>query len=296
VHALPFAFDEFIEKLKNDSLYLITDDFAMQYERTHLYIVLWTKLYRKKAWREEELAKLQQLRQDTHSIPVAIGLIHQSIMMRTDDEAIHIIHSIKEEAAPYMLFWLEMLKAGRDWKRMGPFVEAFATLLRAYLYQLDDSYSRMDFTRWALKAISDYCILNQKIELYEKMLIATLPYSYRIYDDYLFEHQYYEKWSDLQAYIGLDIGSIASDKIKVLQKEDPHVLLPLYHQSIQGHINMKNRGNYREAVKQLKKLRTLYKKLKRQEEFQQFIDTLLDRTKRLRAFRQECERGKLIHA
>ncbi|WP_237562943.1 SWIM zinc finger family protein [Bacillus dakarensis] len=296
VHAMPFAFDEFIARLKDDCIYLLAEDFDLEFERTHLYVVLWTKLYKKKGWREQETKKLQELYEQTHTVPLLLGSAHQHIMLRDDDRALKILQHLEEEAAPYMLFWLEMLKASKDWKRMGPFVDIFANMLQGYIKELHDTYARMEFTRWALKAVSVYCIENHKFDLYEKILVQTLPYSYRIYDDFLFEQKQYDKWSDLQVYIGYDISSLSNDKLKALQKEEPTVLLPLYHQSVQQQINLKNRSSYRVAVKHLKKLRTIYKKLKREDDWQQFLSVLLENTKRLRAFQEECERGKLINA
>jgi sulfur transfer protein SufE len=59
---------------------------------------------------------------------------------------------------------------------------------------------------------------------------------------------------------------------------------------------VKNREHYKEAVRKLKKLRMLYKKLKRLSEWEEFLDILMTRTKRLRAFHEECRKGKLIDA
>ena len=89
---------------------------------------------------------------------------------------------------------------------------------------------------------------------------------------------------------------ISSDRIKILQNNAPEVLLPLYHQAIQADIDGKNRTYYKQAVRKLKKLRTLYKKMKRLDDWNDYFDILLTRTKRLRAFQEECKRGKLIDA
>ena len=59
-------------------------------------------------------------------------------------------------------------------------------------------------------------------------------------------------------------------------------------------ISQKNRSSYKVAVRVLKKLRTVYKKLKRTSEWEAFFSQLLERHKRLRAFHAECERSKLI--
>lgn len=293
VQALPFAFDSFMEKLKNDSTTLVSGDYVLEFERTHLYIILWTRLFKKKTWQEEELTQLQTYEK---TLPVLIATIHQLIMLREDDKALRLLQVLKDYATPFMIFWIEKLTALKEWKRMGPFVDVFSQAARNYMQTLNDHYARMDFSRLAIRTVGAFATETKKHEVYEKILIQTLPYSYRHYDDFLFEMGSYEKWSDLQAYLGYDLSSISSERIRFLQKEQPEILLPLYHQSIQQHIEMKNRGNYREAVKQLKKLRTLYKKLKRTDEWQDFLEILLERTKRLRAFQEECERGKLTHA
>lgn len=296
IHALPFAFDTFIEKLKNDTTKLISEDFILEFEPTHLYVILWTRLFKKKAWHEEELNELKQNFPGSKTLPVMIASIHQNLMLRNDEEALRMLHLIEDDATPFMLFWLERLTDNKEWKRMGDFVDAFSAMAKPYIRTLSDHYAKMDFTRIAIRTVGAYAIENKKFDVYEKILIQTLPYSFRSYDEFLFDLGWYEKWSDLQAFIGNEMDSISTEKIRILQKESPEILLPLYHQSILNHIEMKNRGNYQEAVRQLKKLRTLYKKLKRQTEWDSFLEILLERTKRLRAFQQECERGKLIHA
>lgn len=296
VHALPFAFDEFIARLKDDVTDLLIDEVALEFERIQLYQLLWSSLFKKKHWREEELEKLANLGKINGSYALSIGYIHLNLLLKRDEKALSIITQHEADMSPFLLIWLEDFKSQRDWKRMGPFVEAFIGYLRPYLLSLPNSYACFDFTRYATRVLQSYCSETNRIDLYEKILMQLLPYSYREYEQYLYIEKQYEKWSDLQAYIGYDMTSISTDKIKELQKEDPAVLLPLYHQSIQKNIDLKNRGNYRQAVRELKKLRTLYKKLKRQDEFEQFFNLLLERTKRLRAFHEECQRGKLIHA
>lgn len=290
VQALPFAFDNFIEGLKNDSTKLVSENFVLEFERTHLYVILWTRLFKKKSWHEKELADLGRFEK---TLPVLMATIHQCIMLREDEKALRLLHDLENFSTPFMIYWLEKLTAAKDWKRMGPYVEMFTAHAREYMQSLNEHYARIDFSRLAIRTVQAYANETKKTEAYERILIQTLPYSYHYYDEFLFDMGSYEKWCDLQAYLGFDLSSISTERIRFLQKEQPEILLPLYHQAIQQHIEMKNRGNYREAVKLLKKLRTIYKKLKRQDDWQQFLDLLLERTKRLRAFQQECERGKL---
>lgn len=298
VHSLPFAFDQFIEKLKDESNGLITGPFGLEYERAHLYRLLWTHFFKKKEWREAEIHKLDSYNKEVESpyLPSMVGYVHLHIVERNDDQALSVLNVPNEIMTPYMLYWLDLFTAQKDWNRMGPYVEAFIHKLRDYLKRSDDYYACMDFTQLAIRSISPYCLENSKLDLYEKALMETLPYSYGDYEYLLFEKGEFDKWADLQAFIGFDIDTLGKDRIREISKSEPAILLPLYHHAIQDHINMKNRDHYREAVRKMKKLRTLYNKLKRQEDWQFFLEMLLEKTKRLRAFQEECKRGKLIDA
>ena len=64
VQSLPFAFDEFIEQLKDETAILITEDAVIDYERIQLFRLLWTDLFKQKSWREEMMASLPPTEQD----------------------------------------------------------------------------------------------------------------------------------------------------------------------------------------------------------------------------------------
>ena len=73
-------------------------------------------------------------------------------------------------------------------------------------------------------------------------------------------------------------------------------LLPILHLQVVRLIASKNRSSYREAVRYLKKLRTIYKKLKQVNTWDSYIHYISDTNKRLRAFQEELKKGKLIDA
>ena len=294
VQSMPFAFDEFIEKLKDESIALLHTDYTIEFDRTYFYCLLWTRLFKKKNWREEQVELLACLPEK--SFPVTLALIHLNTMLRNDDTAHSLIKTCGPEITPYFFYWLELMETGKDWQRMEPYIVEFVARLRPYLSGLDDFYKCRDFMRMALSEMITFCGEAGRLDLFEKALLEMLPYSFHEYDEFLFEKKDFEKWLDLQTYLGGNVGSLSSSQIKILQIENPATLLPLYHQAIQAHIDGKNREQYREAVRKLKKLRTLYKKLKRVDEWEQFLELLLARTKRLRAFHEECKRGKLIDA
>ncbi|WP_148296154.1 hypothetical protein [Mesobacillus boroniphilus] len=176
----------------------------------------------------------------------------------------------------------------------GPFIEYLVQQLRNYLKHLGDYYACKKFTRYALKLVGAFTREIGRGELYDRALAQAMPYSFYEYEDSLFEKNQYEQWGELQSYFGFEYNSISSERIKILQKEAPEVLIPLYHQMIGDLVEMKNRSSYKQAARLLKKLRTVYKKLKRVPEWEEFFGKLLVRTKRLRAFHEECTRSKLI--
>jgi len=294
VQSLPFAFDEFIEKLKDDSAALLTAEFAIEFERTQLYRLLWTKFFKKKDWSAEEVKKL--LRTKNRSFPIIMGLVHQYITLREDKKALDLLSVPDTMQVPYFPLWLNQFTANKEWERMGPYTEEYIKKIKDYLSLSDDYYAKLNYMRFVTKTIKPYCTEANRADLYETALVEMLPYSYTEYEYTLFDNQEYDKWLDLQAIMGNDIDYLGSGRVKVIEKENPALLLPLYHQAVHNHIAHKGRDHYREAVRKMKKLRTLYKKLKRQDDWEFYLEALLEQTKRLRAFHEECRRGKLINA
>ncbi|EIJ80360.1 hypothetical protein PB1_08362 [Bacillus methanolicus PB1] len=294
VHSMPFAFDEFIENLKDITEDLLFVPEFIEYEGVQLYRVLWTNLFKQSKWREDERSSLTELVKRNGSLPPAIALAHLNILSRKDEEAIFELQRIGKDAAPYMIYWLELLTEQKAWTRMTPYVEFFILQLNRYTKTLIGYHKRRDFTNLALAVLTPFCVESGRYDLYERALLQTLPYSYGEYEELLFRQGRLEKWGELQSYIGFDVSDLPADRIKTVQKEKPEILLPLYHQSVVRNIELKNRANYREAVRHLKKLRTIYKKMKRPEDFETFMAELMKKTKRLRAFQEECKRGKLI--
>lgn len=301
MQSMPFDFDEFILKLKDDTFGLLTCVQGLEFERIYLYRLLWTGLFKKKEWREEEVLKIKERMKELQDWenpgPLMIAGIHLHFLLQKDDSALRSIHSCGDEfVTPYMIHWIDFLSGQKAWKRVGPVIELFLGKIKRYLDQLDGYRSCASFTRTAIRAIAPFCGENDRFDLFEKALAQTLPYSFSDYEYVLFERGMYDKWCEVQAFIGLNFYDIPKERVKVIEKEKPELLLALLHQSAQREIDAKNRSSYKMAVRHLKKLRTIYKKVKRVDDWEYFFETLLERTKRLRAFHEECKRSKLIES
>ncbi|MBT2642973.1 SWIM zinc finger family protein [Bacillus sp. ISL-41] len=291
---MPFSFDGFLEKLKEETIGLTVPDASVGYDRIDLYRLLWEKLFKNGSWRDSERTRLENFGDDKRDLIEEIALIHQLVLAKQDGDALKRFTALPVGSLPYMFYWLDGFRVQREWNRMGPFIEYLVQQLRNYLKLLGDYYACKKFTRYALKLVGTYTREIGRGELYDRALAQAMPYSFYEYEDSLFEKEQYEQWGELQSYFGFEYNSISSERIKVLQKAAPEVLVPLYHQMIGDLIEMKNRSSYKQAARLLKKLRTVYKKLKRVPEWEEFFGKLLVRTKRLRAFHEECTRSKLI--
>jgi hypothetical protein len=293
IQTMPFAFDEFLSNLRKDSSILLDERItSFTGERLMLYRLLWTHLFKKKNWREEELENIA----GSSDYKLVIAEIHQYFLLNRDLEALEKIKQLGPTFMPFIHYWIEILTARREWSRLKPYIEQFVDFTKIHLKEIRTDQQSRHFSRAVIQTILPYCKELNQNDLYERALNNLLPFSYAAYDAFLFETGDYLRWCELQAFIGVDLAWIGKDRISVVAASSPETLVILYHQSIQQQIDLKNRQSYREAVRQLKKLRTLYKKLKRLPEWEEFFELLVDKTKRLRAFQEECQRGKLIHA
>ncbi|MCM3586924.1 SWIM zinc finger family protein [Mesobacillus maritimus] len=294
VHSLPFDFDPFIEELRRETAELVEHEDGFHYERMNLYRLMWSHLLKSPSWRDEERHRLEAFGEGRRTQAEEVALAHQYFLSRRDKDTLDHLRKLGLHTLPFTFYWIQELISQGDNNRAGDYIEYMTQHIRAALAKMDRYHQARDFTRYALRTAAPYFRTGGREDLYEKMLAQTLPYSFIEYEDFLFAKEQYAKWGELYTYANEDSLSVPNDKIKIVQKADPEVLLPILHQTVDRLIAQKNRASYKQAVRLLKKLRTIYKKLKRVPEWETFFATLLDRNKRLRAFHAECERGKLI--
>lgn len=132
----------------------------------------------------------------------------------------------------------------------------------------------------------------------EEHMIDTLgrmlPASKIIYQEALIAHGKWQLWMDYQLSSGIEPLDFYVKVLEPIEKNAPEMLLPFYHQAVERYILQKNRDSYKAAVKLLKRLSKLYKKLKRETRFEQFMSSFTSRNNRLRALQEELQKGKLI--
>jgi uncharacterized Zn finger protein len=104
----------------------------------------------------------------------------------------------------------------------------------------------------------------------------------------------YRRWVNFHLAERIGLSSLYPVDMRAIEAHDPTLLLPVYHQSIDAYIKQKNRTAYKEAIRLLKKLASIYKQLGRQDRYEAYMEKLARHYSRLRAFQEELKRGKLI--
>lgn len=125
-------------------------------------------------------------------------------------------------------------------------------------------------------------------------LERLLPATQTIYEDHLLAAGRYEEWMDIQLAQGNDPLAYRVTELAPLEKHAPQALLPFYHQAVERYVALKNRAAYKSAVKLLKRLAKLYKKLGREARWDEFFELFELRYSRLRALQEELRKGKLL--
>lgn len=181
--------------------------------------------------------------------------------------------------------YLERLTNQSNWTRLAYWLTELADVLRQQQSNLQDY------------ALYWEQVITQLPEAEPQMWTALetlLPVGGRIYEEKLLSYGKWQLWMDYQLSAGNDPANYKVTELQPLENNAPEMLLPFYHQAVERHMAHKNRQGYKAAVKLLKRLAKLYKKIKQEPRWNDFIEQFAQRNSRLRALQEELRKGKLI--
>ncbi|MBB6731820.1 SWIM zinc finger family protein [Cohnella zeiphila] len=185
-----------------------------------------------------------------------------------------------------LLYYLWELREAEVWKRLSGWLDVAGPLLRN---RRGDALRRY-FEYWeaAIPHVPDAA------ERMWSLLSDMLPWTQALYEEKLREHGRWREWMDLQLCTGQEPLAMRVTDLQPMEKEAPELLLPFYHQAVERLVLQKNRYSYKEAVRLLKRLQKLYKRLKRENRWETFFSSFNVRNGRLRALQEELRKGKLL--
>lgn len=222
-----------------------------------------------------------------HSWLLAQSRMH--LYLREDDEAWERLRTAADSPAlqpEELLSILEPLARAQDWDRLISWLVKTGQLLSSRIYVNLDDYSAYWDQALAQRPEAE--------DVMWKSLKSMLPLAADIYSEKLLAHEQWQAWMDYQLTQNKGPADFRVKMLQPLEKHAPETLLPFYHQAVERYVREKNRQSYKAAVKLLKRLAKLYKKLKREERWEQYLELFTTRHSRLRALQEELRKGNLM--
>jgi hypothetical protein len=294
VHAMPFSFDPFIAFLKEKSAEMSEDQEHSSEIKAEVYRFLWYYLFKQKAWRRKEVERLESSpSQDDPFIKIA--LLHQYLLLEDLDKAEETMERIGTELVTYSEFWLVKFVLSKRYEGLLLLLKAILVRLPSYIEE-KSHYEASSFVRWFVRKLPTEWLMERDPAFLRELLLSMLPFSYYSYSEFLLSSKSHREWVELQKYMGYSVAEMENMGLSQVYKESPELALPVYYNGVIDMIEQKNRDSYKYAVRYMKKIRTIYKKLKQTDKWDDYLPYILEKYKRLRAFQEECRKGKLIDA
>ncbi|MGG3914004.1 hypothetical protein [Rossellomorea vietnamensis] len=294
IHAMPFSFDPYIAFLKKQTIEMSDSTENSTMMKAEVYRFLWYYLFKQKSWRREEVKRLEeQDKQDPTFYNVA--LLHQYLLLEDLNKASEVVDKLGTELVAYSEFWLRKFFVGKRYEVGFFLVRNILSRMPDHLETLD-YYEATRFVRWFVRILPMDWLMEKDSSLVNELLLSMLPYSFFSYNEYLITAKSYREWVELQKYMNYSIGEMEGMGLRDVTKEAPELALPIYYAGVITAIDQKNRDSYKLAVRYMKKIRTIYKKTKKTDKWDVYLTYILEKYRRLRAFQEECRKGKLIDA
>ncbi|WP_242271358.1 SWIM zinc finger domain-containing protein [Bacillus cereus group sp. BfR-BA-01310] len=270
-------------------VFFSTDSYTQ--ERFFIYRHIWGELLR-----SEEQLQEEEKRIDAKINPLSKALASSHLLFLNNEDLLAMELLKKQPASVVSLYfyWLEELLNAMQWDRAKNWLSFTYKQVKQTIHEQENTVFIQDIVRLFVMMYETYATHTNEQAGFEMILQELLPYSFTNYEQYVLAKKQYRTWAELHLLNGFEAIELLKEPLKDIEKEAPEVALPLYHLAATEAIEERNRKSYRRAVRYLKKLRMLYKRLKRTDEWDAFIIHIANLHSRLRALQEELRRGKLI--
>lgn len=258
-----------------------------------VYNLLWSGLFINEPGIAEERRKLQRLlefsaRDPIRSDEIWLALCYLDVLEGDDKGAFERLGSrLNYRNAEVYFVYLDTFYLCRDWNRLVVWLGLLSAKLR-----YEGPYQIKRYFHYWVEARK---YAGSDVEArWRQTALEMLPASFPYLAAELIQSQRYEEWADLCFQCETPPSELNPEDLKIVAANNAKLLLPIYHQAVESFIMHKNRDAYKQAVKLLKKLRQLYKTLKNERRWDQYIMRISGKYSRYRAFQEELKKGKLL--
>lgn len=281
-----FEADAFHERVKDLVRTFALGNSGLFQERFNVYRLFWQQLFPFRAARDTELTILTN--EDSEEARIFIAFFH--LIQGDHDELSELVNHV---TAANVATWLPLAKLAENNEE----TDALAIIMHALLPFIGDYVSESVLLSSRPAFVRDIDGLFEAAdfseELRESMFAQYGEPGVDVYADFLVERERFGEWAALMHRYGVSYEGAEAGGLKVALASDPSAVLPLLHTFAMSFIKEKNRYSYRRAVKLFKQMKTGSKKSGKVDFWNQYIDTVREKNRRLRALMEEMEKGNL---
>lgn len=291
-----FNFTLSAERLKQTLSYLrqqLAEENGHKYLEYGLYAAMWKYWIAPQPeadyWVSQELNAMEQQTADIGSSSLAAAKAFLYLHQAKSSEAwtaLEASGTLAKAPTSLLLSFLNALSSSGEWGALVDWLMRTASHFYGPITKERAAY--MEYWKEAVEHVPEAETLLWNV------LEGMLPHSNPVIEDMLYERHNWKAWVEMQILLEHDPFYHRVSVLQPIEKEAPELLLPYYHQAIEHYVALKNRQDYKAAVKLLKRLAKVYKKMKQIERWDSFLSRFMERNSRLRALHEELKKGKLL--
>ncbi|QCR31449.1 hypothetical protein [Lysinibacillus sp. SGAir0095] len=288
-----FATDPFF-----DTLQILVREFLLERHyyigrRLNIYLLFWDTVFIEKRRAEEELEILHgyQTSKISEDVPLSTVFNVFHILLKDYDSLKQNLKSITPDQMNVYFGLAKFAHSRNDEMATNSILKAMLPLLNEYISGYLKPSQRQMYVR-RIHLLYDNIQLSEQEELMLYSAFGT--YGVQPYSQYLLKEKRFGEWVALHQLYPSSISYLETCGLKDVIDEAPEMTLPLYHYYALEEVNQKSRMNYKQAVRIWKMMKSAAKKSGKTNFWDDYIQTVREQYKRLRALQEELEKGNLL--
>ncbi|WP_107839963.1 hypothetical protein [Metasolibacillus meyeri] len=284
-----FATDPFYDAIQDSIRELLFERSGQPQIRFQFYLAVWTNIFNEKNRYMKELFLLEKLHINS-DFPMDINRALFYVLLKDSEKlAEQLLHLDKSQ----LTFYLPIAKLASK-----HYMEGLQLLLKVMLPCLEDFIHATLTPQQRPLFIKEINALYSMIELSEQEAITLYQafgrYGIQPYADFLLHKARYDEWVALQQLYPSSISHLEARGLKTVIQEAPAAALPLYHYYALEELRQKSRMNYKQAIRIWKSMKGIAKKAGKMTYWTNYMQTVQQKYKRLRALQEELDKSNLI--
>ena len=275
----------------HDELKVLVHSFTLKQtglfeKRFRVYRMVWQHFFTDKLSREKEQNLLEN--DDFGDAKVLLAFFH--LLQGRESDLQRLIDDVSNDDFDK---WLPLANLAEHDDQ----VESLAIIMRKFLPYIGDYLlehvplsSRPSFAR-KIDGLLETANFNEDER--EQMFSYYGETGVDVYADFLIERERFSEWAALMHRFRVPYDIAEAGGLKVALLNEPIAAFPLIHLYALSFIEEKNRQSYRRAVNLFKKMKAGCKKSGKHDFWNDYVNTVREKYRRLRALMEEMEKGNL---